>query len=66
MAKGQEPKATKVSWQPSPVLPGEEVLATVVVVEWELTAQEAQGLFTLKLWDESGKRLVTLGNVTFP
>jgi hypothetical protein len=37
----------------------------VVVVEWDLTAREAWGLFTLKLWDESGMRLVTIGNVTF-
>jgi uncharacterized protein (TIGR02268 family) len=65
VGKGQEPKPMKVSWQPSPILPGPEE-AEVVVVEWELTAQEAQGPFTLKLWDQSGKRLITLGNVTFP
>jgi len=65
VGKGQEPKPVKVSWQPSPVPPGTEE-SGVILVEWELTAREAQGPFTLKLWDESGKRLVTLGNVTFP
>jgi uncharacterized protein (TIGR02268 family) len=65
MGKGQEPKPVKVSWQSSPVPPGVEE-PEVVVVELELTAREARGAFTLKLWDESGRRLVTLGNVTFP
>jgi uncharacterized protein (TIGR02268 family) len=65
VGKGQEPKPMKVSWQPSPVLPGVEE-PEVVVVEWELTAREARGPFALKLWDESGMRLVTIGNVTFP
>jgi uncharacterized protein (TIGR02268 family) len=65
VGKGQEPKPVKVSWQPSPIPPGADTPG-VVVVEWELTAREAQGPFTLKLWDESGSRLVTLGNVTFP
>jgi hypothetical protein len=54
-----------VVWQSSPLLPGEEEPG-VVVVELELTAREARDTFTLKLWDESGKRLVTLGNVIFP
>jgi uncharacterized protein (TIGR02268 family) len=65
VGKGQEPKPVKVSWQPSPVPPGVKE-SEVVMVEWELTVRDARGLFTLKLWDESGKRLVTLGNVTFP
>jgi hypothetical protein len=64
VGKGQEPKPVKVSWQPSPIPPSIE--PDVVVVEWDLTAREARGSFTLKLWDESGSRLVTLGNVTFP
>jgi uncharacterized protein (TIGR02268 family) len=38
----------------------------VVYVETELTAQEARRTFTLKLWDDSGTRLVTLDDVTFP
>ncbi|WP_233166522.1 DUF2381 family protein [Archangium sp. Cb G35] len=37
----------------------------MVVVDWELTAQETRGPFTLKLWDEIGMRLVTIGNMTF-
>jgi uncharacterized protein (TIGR02268 family) len=65
VGKGQEPKPVKVSWQPSPLSPDPQEPG-LVVVEWELTAREAQGPFTLKLWDESGSRLVTLGNVTFP
>ena len=55
----------KVSWQSSPIPPDDEQ-SGVVVVDFELTAREARGPFTLKLWDESGKRLVTLGNVLFP
>jgi uncharacterized protein (TIGR02268 family) len=37
-----------------------------VMVETELTQEEARGRFTLKLWDASGTRTVTLGGVTFP
>jgi hypothetical protein len=33
------------------------------MVELELMARES---FTLKLWDESGSRLVTLGDVAYP
>jgi hypothetical protein len=47
VGKGQEPKPVKVSWQPSPIPPGIE--PGVVVVEWDLTAREARGSFTLKL-----------------
>jgi uncharacterized protein (TIGR02268 family) len=65
VGKGQESKPVKVSWQPSPISPDPKERG-VVVVEWELTAREARGPFTLKLWDESGMRLVTIGNVTFP
>ena len=65
VGRGQEPKPMKVSWQPSPIPPDPKAPG-VVVVEWELTAREARGPFTLKLWDESGRRLVTLGNVSFP
>ncbi|QRK06292.1 DUF2381 family protein [Archangium violaceum] len=65
VSKGQEPKPMKVGWQPSPVPPNPKEPG-VVVVDFELTAREAQGPFTLKLWDESGMRLVTIGNVTFP
>jgi len=65
VGKGQEPKPVKVNWQPSPILPGADTPG-MVVVEWEMTAREARSPFTLKLWDESGMRLVTIGNVTFP
>ncbi|WPB80604.1 DUF2381 family protein [Archangium violaceum] len=65
VGKGQQVTPVTMIWQPSPILPDTEK-AEVVVVEWEMTAREARGTFTLKLWDESGKRLVTLGNVTFP
>jgi uncharacterized protein (TIGR02268 family) len=37
-----------------------------VMVETELTPEEARGRFTLKLWDASGTRTVTLGGITFP
>ncbi|WNG56427.1 DUF2381 family protein [Archangium gephyra] len=55
--------AWSLSWRPSPIPPDPKESG---VVEWELTAQEARGPFTLKLWDERGMRLVTLGNMTFP
>lgn len=63
--KGQGAMPMQVVWQPSPIQPGVKESSTVVV-ELEMTALEARGTFTLKLWDESGSRLVTLGNVTFP
>lgn len=37
-----------------------------VVVEAEAAEKEVRGPFTLKLWDASGLKTVTLGNVTFP
>ncbi len=39
---------------------------TEVMVETEVTKEEARGRFTLKLWDASGTRTVTLGGITFP
>jgi uncharacterized protein (TIGR02268 family) len=63
--KGQGAMPMKLVWQASPLQPGAVELA-LVVVELEMTARDAQGTFTLKMWDESGSRLVTLGNVTFP
>lgn len=65
MGKNQEVKPLKLIWQLSPIPPNTEQQG-LVIVETELTAREARGPFTLKLWDESGKRVVTLGNVTFP
>jgi len=46
--------------------PANEPGFTEVMVETELTQEEARGHFTLKLWDASGSRTVTLGGVTFP
>ena len=46
--------------------PANEPGFTEVMVETELTQEEARGRFTLKLWDASGTRTVTLGGVTFP
>jgi hypothetical protein len=37
-----------------------------VVVETEVTEREAQGMYTLELWDEGGSRLVSLGRLAFP
>ena len=62
VGKGHDVKEAKV-WQLAPIPPGGSGL---VVVETELLAHEARGIFTLKLWDENGGRLVTLGGVTFP
>jgi uncharacterized protein (TIGR02268 family) len=52
-------------WQPAPVAPGAEDWA-VIMVEAEATAEEATGPFTLKLWEASGKRSITLAGVIFP
>ncbi|WP_309893081.1 DUF2381 family protein [Archangium sp.] len=46
--------------------PANEPGFTEVMVETELTQEEARGRFTLKLWDASGTRTVTLGGITFP
>nr|WP_245814759.1 DUF2381 family protein [Cystobacter ferrugineus] len=62
VGKGQDVKEAKV-WQFAPI-PTDQM--GLVVVETELLAHEARGTFSLKLWDESGGRLVTLGGVTFP
>jgi uncharacterized protein (TIGR02268 family) len=37
-----------------------------ILIEAEATAEEAQGTFTLKLWDAEGVRTVTLTGVEFP
>lgn len=37
-----------------------------MTVEAEALPSEAQGTFTLKLWDRGGMRTVTLGGVAFP
>jgi uncharacterized protein (TIGR02268 family) len=53
---------TVTVWQSAPSAPG----WWDVMVEAELTEKEPRGRFTLKLWDASGTRTVTLGGVTFP
>ncbi len=52
-------------WQEAPVTPGQERVP-VVMVEAEALPSEAQGTFTLKLWDRGGTSTVTLTGVTFP
>jgi uncharacterized protein (TIGR02268 family) len=51
-------------WQPEPILPG--MVQGRVVVEAQAEPTEAQGPYTLTLWDEDTTRTVTLGDVTFP
>ncbi|MFP2927398.1 DUF2381 family protein [Pyxidicoccus sp. 3LG] len=51
-------------WSAEPVAPG--LLGGSVFVEAEATPDVAKGIFTLKLWDASGARTVTLGGITFP
>jgi uncharacterized protein (TIGR02268 family) len=53
---------TVTVWQSPTSKPG----FTEVMVETELTQEEARGRFTLKLWDASGTRTVTLGGITVP
>jgi len=60
--KVQEAAKVKV-WSRSPIPPDKEDL---VVVETELPEQEARETYVLKIWDESGRRLVTIGHITFP
>ncbi len=52
-------------WQMEPISTGTPDGATVVV-EAAAQAHEAQGAFTLKLWDSGGTRTVTIDGVTFP
>ena len=61
-AKGEEltplPDATPVT-----ILPGEA--PGRVMVEFEATTQQAQGAYTLTLWDADGRSII-LENVTLP
>jgi uncharacterized protein (TIGR02268 family) len=50
-------------WKPKPILPGPA--GGLVMVEVEATKKQAQGAYTLTLWD-ADRRAVTLENVTFP
>ncbi|WP_146210126.1 DUF2381 family protein [Vitiosangium sp. GDMCC 1.1324] len=58
-------------WSSGPILPDDEIPDKSlrnghVVVEVLATESEALGTYTLTLWDADKKRIVTLGNVTFP
>lgn len=59
---GEELTPLSLEEPPVPILPG---LSGRVMVEFEATAKQAQGAYTLTLWDADG-RSVILDNVTFP
>lgn len=59
---GEELKGLTV-WQEAPT-PEKPQLR--VVLEAEVTGDEAHGPFTVKLWEADGTRTITLGGVTFP
>lgn len=61
--KGVELKVLGL-WPPEPIAPGRH--GEKVFVEAEAPADAVTGPFTLKLWDASGARTVTLTGVTFP
>lgn len=65
--KRQERKglALKVveSWQSAPLVPGGPDVTVVVEAEAPV---DTSGPFTLRLWDASGTRTITLGGITFP
>ncbi|RKH43477.1 DUF2381 family protein [Corallococcus sicarius] len=50
-------------WQEQPIPKGE---LRRVVIEADASAIAAQGVYSLKLWEEDGPRGITLGDVTFP
>ncbi|MFY0525973.1 DUF2381 family protein [Archangium gephyra] len=51
-------------WQGTPILAGAEMQR--VVLEAELPEAEAQGSFSVELWEEGRTRSVTFGGVSFP
>jgi uncharacterized protein (TIGR02268 family) len=61
--KGSELKVATL-WPPEPIAPG--LPGGIVFVEAEATPDVAAGTFTLKLWDTSGARTVTISGITFP
>ena len=62
--RGVELKVLSV-WPSQPIEP--ELLGrTNVIIEAEATPDVATGTFTLKLWDASGSRTVTVSGITFP
>ncbi|WP_224365099.1 DUF2381 family protein [Hyalangium versicolor] len=50
-------------WQAAPLVLGK---FQSVVVEAEVSKKEAQGIYTLKLWDAGGARSITVEGVVFP
>ena len=61
--KGVELKVLTV-WTSEPSSPGPR--QRTVFVEAEMTPDVATGAFTLKLWDVSGTRTMTISGITFP
>ncbi len=60
--KGGELKVRSL-WPPEPITPGRD--GGSVFVEAEAPADAVTGPFTLKLWDKTGTRTVTITGVTF-
>jgi len=56
---GEELKVLRV-WQEEPIPPGQK---RRLILETELPRGDAQGLYTLRLWDAEGQRVVTLAHV---
>jgi uncharacterized protein (TIGR02268 family) len=61
--KGVELKGVTL-WSPEPIVPG--LRGGTVSVEAETSPDVAEGTFTLKLWDASGARTVTISGIMFP
>jgi uncharacterized protein (TIGR02268 family) len=61
--KGVELKVVTL-WSPEPIAPGAP--GGSVSVEADAIPDVAAGTFTLKLWDASGTRTVTISGITFP
>jgi len=61
--KGVELKVVTL-WTPEPIVPG--LRSGSVFVEAEANPDVAAGIFTLKLWDASGARTVTISGIKFP
>ena len=63
LTEGRGSKALRL-WPPEAI--PRRATAHQVIVETELTEGEARAIYTLKLWDTSGNRLIELDGVTFP
>lgn len=62
--KGVELKVVTL-WQLGPVASGLHGFGSVIV-EAEATPDVTAGTFTLKMWDASGTRTITMSGITFP